>query len=62
MRRAVTTLVLALLAASSSCELGTFECRGVDPVSGGPLCFCTSNGVLCGHSGFEPCSTCEVPR
>lgn len=51
-------LGLLLGAAASSCELGAFECTGVDPVSGGPLCFCKADGLLCGHSGFAPCSQC----
>lgn len=57
-RIAVAFLLSFLAGASSSCELGTFECHGIDPVSGGPLCFCTANGLLCGHSGFAPCGEC----
>jgi hypothetical protein len=60
-----TRVLLAFVAAllgGASCQPGLFRCKGTDPVSGGPLCFCEANGVLCGHSGFDPCLACPVPR
>lgn len=51
------------LVAGVSCELGSFYCDGVDVTTGGPLCFCTADDLLCGHEGFEPCTACPVvPR
>lgn len=59
---AVPMLALALALLATSCETELFRCDGVDQTTGGPLCHCVANGLLCGHSGFEPCLACEVPK
>lgn len=40
------------------CDVATFDCSGTDYATGGPLCYCTADGLLCGHSGFDGCLAC----
>ncbi len=63
--RITTITILAALAAAlgltaASCEMGPFHCEGHDPTTGGPLCFCDADGLLCGHDPFRPCSECPL--
>ena len=54
--------LVALLVGATSCEAELFRCDGIDYSTGGPLCHCVADGLLCGHEGFGGCLSCEVPR
>lgn len=54
--------LFALACGSNGCDVLPFHCEGTDfaDPNGGPLCYCNSNNLLCGHSGFDGCLSCAV--